>query len=172
MGEPYGLNAVSLLTLGNTEQAEAAAFKAAKLSDEIYYKNLLGLVYYSEEKYEMVPRELRADSKDAFVLTLLAGAAFHNRDYASFGFFRDSVTALKGDNNGWVLFGAGAAAEKDLNWDIVLDKYKKCDADSDFIDPICLVATVRTELRQINYSDAKSDMDSALSRYPKNHVVL
>jgi tetratricopeptide (TPR) repeat protein len=172
VGEPYGLNALSLLMLGNTEQAEAAASKAAKLSDEIYYKNLLGLVHYSEEKYELVPKEFPADSNDTFVLTLLAGAAFHNRDYDSFRRFRDKVTALKGDNNGWMLFAAGVAAEKDLNWDVALDKYRKCDADSDFIDPICLVAAVRTELRQINYSAAKSDMDSALSRYPKSHDVL
>ena len=172
VGEPYGLNALSLLMLGNTEQAEAAASKAAKLSDEIYYNNLLGLVHYAEEKYELVPKELPADSKDTFVLTLLAGAAFHNRDYDSFRRFRDKVTALKGDTNGWMLFAAGVAAEKDINWDVALDKYRKCDADSDFIDPICLVAAVRTELRQINYSAAKSDMDSALSRYPKSHDVL
>jgi hypothetical protein len=157
VGEPYGLNALSLLALGNTEQAETAASNAAKLSDAIYYKNLLGLLHYVEEKYQLVQKELPADSNDAFVLTLLAGAAFHNRDYDSYRRFRDKVTVLKGDNNGWTLFAAGAAAEKDLTWDLALDKYKKCDADSDFIDPICIVAIVRTELRQINYSAAKSD---------------
>jgi tetratricopeptide (TPR) repeat protein len=170
VAEPYGLNAISLFMLGTTEQAEAAASKAAKLSEE--YKNVLGTVYYLEEKYDLVPKELSADSDNTFVLTLLAGAAFHNRDYDSFRRFRDKVTALKGDNNGWTLFAAGVAAEQDLNWDVALDKYRKCDADSDFIDPICLVAVVRTELRQINFSAAKADMDSALSRYPKSHGVV
>jgi tetratricopeptide (TPR) repeat protein len=170
VGDPYGLNAVSLLTLGDTERAEAAASKAAQLSED--YKSLLAMIYYSEEKYELVQRELSADSNNTFDLTLLTGAAFHDRDYDSFRRFRDKVTALKGDNNGWALLAAGVAAERDLKWDVAIDKYKKCDADSTFTDPICLVAAVRAELSQINYSGAKSDMDSALTRYPKNHTVL
>jgi tetratricopeptide (TPR) repeat protein len=133
---------------------------------------VLGVVHYTEEKYELVPKELSADSGGTFVLTLLAGAAYHNRDYNSFRSFRDKVTTLKGENNGWTLFAAGVTAEKDLKWDVALDKYKKCDADSDFIDPICLVAAARTEVRQLNYSAAKSDIDSAISHYPNSHDVL
>ena len=98
--------------LGNTEQAEIAAAKAVRLSDEVYYKTLLGLVHYSEEKYELVPKDLSADSDDAFVLTLLTGAAFHNRDYDSFRRLHTKVTALKGDGNGWTLFTDGLAAER------------------------------------------------------------
>ena len=169
---PFGLNAFSALMLGNTEQAEIAAAKAVRLSDEVYYKNLLGLVHYSEEKYELVPKDLPADSGDAFVLTLLTGAAFHNRDYDSFRRLHTKVTALKGDGNGWTLFTDGLAAERELKWDVALDKYKNCDADSDFIDSICAVAVARIEVRQGNYSSAKSDVDSALSRYPKNHDVI
>ena len=129
-------------------------------------------LHYSEENFELVPKDLSVDSNSAFVLTLLAGAAFHNRDYDLFRRLRVKVTALKGDNNGWTLFAEGVAAEKDLNWDVALEKYKKCDADGDFIDPICLLAVVRTEIRRGYYGVAKSDMDAALSRYPKNSEVL
>ena len=87
--------------LGANGQAEIAAAKAAQMSDEIYYKNLLGAIHYTEEKYELLPKELPADAADAFVLTLLTGAAFHNRDYDLFRQLRAKLTALKGDNNGW-----------------------------------------------------------------------
>lgn len=164
VGAPYGLKAYSLLALGDTEQAEVAAAKAVELSDNIYYKNLLGLIHYHEAKYELVPKDLAADSNDAFVLTLLVGAAFHNRDYDAFSRLLAQVKALKGDSNGWTLFTEALAAEKDLNWDLALDKYKKCDADNDFIDPICLVGAARTEVTQTNYGAAKSDIDKVLSR--------
>jgi tetratricopeptide (TPR) repeat protein len=82
------------------------------------------------------------------------------------------VTTLKGQNNGWALFAEGWAAEKDLNWTLALEKYRKCDGDSDFIDPICIIAVTRTELTQGSYSAAKSDIDEALSRYPENHDVI
>lgn len=172
VGAPYGLNAYSLLALGNTEQAEAAAAKAVELSDEVYYKNLLGFIHYTEEKYELIPKELSADSKDAFVLTLLTGAAFHSRDWDTFRRLLAKVTALKGNNNGWTLFVQALDAERDLNWDVALDKYRKCDADSDFIDPICLVDVARTEVRQGNYGAAKSDIDKVLSSHPKNGDAL
>jgi tetratricopeptide (TPR) repeat protein len=172
VGAPYGLKAYSLLALGDTEQAEVAASKAVELSDEVYYKNLLGLIHYAEEKYELVPKELSADSNDAFVLTLLTGAAFHNRDYAVFRQLLAKVKALKGDSNGWTLFTDALAAEKDLKWDLALDKYRKCDADNDFIDPICLVAAARTEVRQGNYGAAKSDIDKVLSGHSKNNDAL
>jgi tetratricopeptide (TPR) repeat protein len=168
IGEPYGWKAYSLFFLSNTEQAEATASKAVELSDEQSFKNLLGLIHYSQEKYSLVPKELSADSKDTFVLTLLTGAAFHNRDYDTFRQLRDKVTALKGTNNGWNLFTEAVAAERDLNWDAALDKYTKCDADSDFIDPICPLGVARTELRQGKYAAAKSDLDKVLSTHPRN----
>src|SRR5208337_4267774 len=39
--EPYGLEALSMLTLGDTAGAESMASKAANLSSEVYYKKLL-----------------------------------------------------------------------------------------------------------------------------------
>jgi tetratricopeptide (TPR) repeat protein len=171
VADPYGLNAYSFLILGDTERAEIAASKATELASDAYYKNLLALIHYSEQKYTFIPKELTADSDDTFLLTLLAGAAFHNRDYNSFRQLNTKLTSLKGDN-GWRLFTDGLAAERDLNWDVALDKFRKCDADKDFIDPICKVAIVNTELRKIDFSAAKADIDVALSHYPKDHNVL
>lgn len=169
---PYSFNALSLLALGDGEQAEAAASKAAQLSDDVYYKNLLGFIYYTDEKYTLVPRQISADSNNAFLLALLTGAAFHNGDYDSFRRFRDKVTALKGAENGWALFTDAIGAEQNLNWDLALEKYKKCDADSDFIDPVCLIAAARVELTQSNYSAAKTDIDKVLSGHPRNQDAV
>jgi tetratricopeptide (TPR) repeat protein len=170
--DPYGLKAYSLLMSGDAERAESAASKATDLSNDAYYKNLLALIHYSEQKYTFIPKELSSDSDDTFLLTLLAGAAFHNRDYNSFRQLNTKLTSLKGDDNGWGLFSAGVTAKKDLNWDLALDKFTKCDADKDFIDPICEVAIVSTELTKVDLSAAKADVDVALSRYPKDHSVL
>jgi hypothetical protein len=84
VADPYGLNAYSLLVSGDIERAEFAASKATELSSEAYYKNLLALIHYAEQRYTFIPKELSADSNDPFLLSLLAGAAFHNRDYESF----------------------------------------------------------------------------------------
>lgn len=171
-GDPYEFKALSLLMLGNTDEAEASASRAVKFSGTADYKNLLGVIHYVEEKYELVPNELQATSNDTFAITLLAGAAFHNRDWDSFRQLRDKLTTLKGDNNGWTLYLAGVAAERELNWDVALDKYKKCDTDSDFIDPTCQVAAVRTQIRQLNYSGANSDIENAILHHPNSHDVL
>lgn len=170
-GDAYGVEALSHLMLGNTEQAESAASTAAKLSNDLYYKKLLSIIHYSEEKYTDVPKELPADSDDTFVLTLLAGAAFHTKDYDSFNLFRKKITALKAEN-GWSSFIDGMHAERDLSWDVAVQNYKKCDSDSDFIDPICSVSVVRAEVSQANYGAAKSDMDRLTSGYPTNQEVL
>lgn len=172
VADPYGLKAYSLLASGDTERAEFAASKATELSGDAYYKNLLALIHYSEQKYTFIPRELSANSDDTFLLTLLAGAAFHNRDYNSFRQLNTKLTSLKGNDNGWGLFTDGVAGERDLNFDLALDKFRKCDSDKDFIDSICEVAIVSTELRKIDFSAAKADIDVALSRYPKDHSVL
>ena len=168
----YGLNAYSLLVSGDTERAEFAASKATELSGDAYYKNLLALIHYSEQKYILIPKELSADSDDTFLLSLLAGAAFHNRDYDSFRQLNAKLTSRKGSENGWGLFTDGLAAERDLKWDVALDKFRKCDVDKDFIDSICEVAIVDAELRNMDFSAAKADIDVALSRYPKDHSVL
>jgi tetratricopeptide (TPR) repeat protein len=171
VADPYGLNAYSLLVSGDTDRAEAAASKATELSSDAYYKKLLALIHYSEQKYTFIPKEVSADSDDTFLLTLLAGAAFHNRDYNSFTQLNTKLTSLKGADNGWALLIDGLAAQRDLNWDLALDKFRKCDAEKDFIDPICEVAIVYTELTKEDLSAAKGDIDVALSRYPKDHSV-
>ena len=35
-----------------------------------------------------------------------------------------------------------------------------------------MVSVARTEINQVNYPAAKSDIDAAVSRYPKNQAVL
>ncbi|MFZ0279121.1 MAG: S1C family serine protease [Candidatus Sulfotelmatobacter sp.] len=62
VADPYGLNAYSLLVSGDTERVEFAASKATELSSDAYYKNLLALIYYSEQKYTLIPKELSAES--------------------------------------------------------------------------------------------------------------
>lgn len=165
---PYSLNALSLLMLGETEQAEGPAAKAATLSNDVYYKKLLAIIHYAEEKYDLVAKELPADSSETFVLTLQAGAAFHNRDFDTFRRLRTKLTTLKGNDNGWNLYYEGIAAQQELNWTVALEKYKKCIADTDFMDPVCQIAAASAELTTADYSAAKADIDKVLSDYPKN----
>jgi tetratricopeptide (TPR) repeat protein len=169
---PYGAKAFSMLMLGDGEEAETAAAKAAQLSDASEYRNLLGLVHYSIEKYELIPKDFPANSNDTFVLTLLAGAALHNHDYGSYRTFRDKVTTIKGPNNGWALFTEAADAEKNLDWDLAAKKFRQCDEDNEFIDSACIVGLAAVELTQTKYDAAKADIDSAVAHYPKNAAVL
>jgi outer membrane protein assembly factor BamD (BamD/ComL family) len=169
--EPYGLEALSMLMLGDTAGAESMASKAANLSSAVYYKRLLGMIHYSEEKYSAVPNDVPADSSDTFVLSMLAGAALHNKDYDSFRRLTTKITALKPDN-GWQAFLNGLAAERELNWDTAVGDFKNCDHDDDFIDPICSVNAMQVEIRRLNYAAAKADLDKLLSDYPTNHNVL
>lgn len=141
------------------------------MSNDLYFKKLLGAIHYSEEKYDFVSKDIPNGSTDTFALTLLAGAALHNHDYDSFRQLRDKIAALKADN-GWTLFTDAISAESDLKWDVAAEKYRKCDADNDFIDPICIVALSHVETIQAQYDSAKRDIDAALSRYPRNHTVL
>jgi len=169
--EPYGLEALSMLMLGDTEHAESMASKAAGLSSDASYKKLLGIIHYSEEKYGAIPNDLPADSNDPFVLSMLAGAALHNKDYDSFRRLTARINTLKPDN-GWQSFVNGLAAERELNWDTAVEDFKKCDRDSDFVDPICSVSAMQVEIRRVNYAAAKTDLDKLLSDYPTNHNVL
>ena len=168
---PYGLKAFSLLSLGDIEQAELPATKAAGFSNEPYFKELLAVVHYSEEKYELVPKDMPSQPNDAFGLTLLAGAALHNQDYESFRQLRDRLAALNADN-GWTLFTEAVTAESDLKWDLAAENFRKCDADNNFIDPVCLISLSQVETIQSHYDLAKRDIDAALTRYPRNHSVL
>ena len=169
--EPYGVEALSLLTLGENDGAEAMASKASSLSTDLYYKKLLGLIQYSEEKYGLIPNELPADSSDTLVLTMLAGSALHSKNYDLFRSFSSKITALKPDN-GWKRFTDGAIAERDLNWDLAVDNYKKCDSDPDFIDPICSMSAMQVEILRVNYAAAKADFDRLYSDYPNNRDIL
>jgi tetratricopeptide (TPR) repeat protein len=169
--EPYGLEALSMLMLGDTEHAESMASKAADLSSDGSYKKLLGIIHYSEEKYGAIPNDLPVDSNDTFVLSMLAGAALHNKDYDSFRRLTARINTLKPDN-GWQSFTNGLAAERELNWDIAVEDFKKCDRDGDFVDPICSVNAMQVEIRRVNYAAAKTDLDKLLSDYPTNHNVL
>lgn len=173
VASPYELNALSLLVSGDFEQAELAASKALQLSPEdLDYKQLLGLVHYSEEKYALAQNDLSEQSNDTFVLTLLAGAALHNSNYDLFRRASTKLTSLKGNDNGWSLYAEGVAAERDLNWSVALDKFKKCDADKDFIDPLCEVSAIQVEITEMDLTAAKAELDIALSRYPQNHSAL
>jgi hypothetical protein len=170
-GDAYGLEALSMLMLGDTAGAESMASKAANLSSEVYYKKLLGIIHYSQEKYSSVPNDVPSDSSDTFVLSMLAGAAFHNKDYNSFRSLTTKITTLKPDN-GWQSFLNGLAAERELNWDTAVEDFKNCGRDDDLIDPICSVNAMQVEIRRVNYAAAKADLDKLLSDYPTNHSVL
>jgi tetratricopeptide (TPR) repeat protein len=169
--EPYGLEALSLLMLGDTQHAELMASKAADLSSEIYYKQLLGIIHYSEEKYGAISRDFPGESNDTLVLSMQAGAAFHNKDYQSFRRIATKINVLK-PSNGWRDFVNGSAAERELNWDRAVEEYGKCSDDADMIDPICSISVMRVKIRQVNYGAAKTDLDKLLADYPTNHNVL
>jgi S1-C subfamily serine protease/Flp pilus assembly protein TadD len=165
---PYTLNAYSSLALGDLVRAESSASRATQLSQDQSNKNLLGLVYYVEEKYDLASKELSVDSDNPFILTLLTGIAFHEKDWDGFRSHLSKLVAVKGKDNGWTLFSTGVAAERDLKWDLAVESYKKCDADSDFIDPVCIVEAANAEIREGQYSAAKSDIDKALVAHPRN----
>jgi len=169
-GQSYGQKAYALLLSGDFEKAELSAVKATQLGNPDYGQ-LLGLIYYSEGKYSLVPKQLSSSSDDPFELTLLEGAALRTGDSESYKRLNAKITSLKGNDNGWTLFSAGLAAEKDLGFDAALADYRKCDADTDFVDPICAVQVVSVETRQGSYSSAKSDIDLVLKRYPGNRAA-
>ena len=171
-GEPYRYAAYSEFRLGDKQRAEEAAAKAIELSNDAYSRKLLGLIHYSEEKYELVAKELSVDSEDKDVLILLTGAAYHNHDFGSFQRLGTRVTGLKGPNNGWSFFVKAVNAERELDWNTALDKYRECDADTDFVDPICIIGVARIERIGTSYEKALTDLESALTRYPQNHSAL
>jgi tetratricopeptide (TPR) repeat protein len=170
--EPRGAKALTLLASGDPVSAEASALKATELSNDGYYARLLGVVYYEEEKYALVPNQFTADSKDPFVLSLLAGAALHNRDFQKFQQISGDLTQIKGENNPWQLYRDGVSAELNLDFDTAREKFRKCDEDEDFIDAICVLSLAIVETRQGSYESAKSHVDQAVSRFPRDHSAL
>lgn len=170
--EAIGKKAFTLYMSGDLASAETVALRASKLSNEEYYAHLLGLIYYSEEKYSLVPKLLSSESKSTFELTLLEGAALRIGDKVSFQKARDRIATLKGPDNGWQLYFDGAQAQRDLSFDTALEKYRKCDADDDFIDSVCITSAASVEATKGAREAAKSDIDLAVKRYPRNHSVL
>lgn len=169
---PYGLKAYALLFDRQLHEAEAAAQKAVSLSDDASFKNILGLIYYFEEKYNLVPPCFSEEQADAFTLTILAGAAFHNQDGNTFTKLYNKLNTVGGNDNGWHAYLDAIAATKDLNFEAAEEGFRKCDADPNFIDPICVVFLASTQTRLGEYRVAMSTINTAVSRYPQNHSVL
>ena len=167
----HELKALSLISTGEFGKAENPALRAVELSGDKDDKALLALIYYSEEKYSLVQSQLSDDSTDPLILMMLAGAAYHNEDWNTFRKYSDKVTAVQ-SSNGWQLYREGVSAERDLNFAGAEEIYRRCDADKNFIDPVCIVRVASVETRQGKVTSAKSDIDSALSHYPRNRSVL
>lgn len=169
---PYGMKALALIAYGDSESAEAPAAKAATLSDDPYYAKILGLTYYGEEKFPLVPKQIPADTNDSFELSLLAGAALHDNDINSFNQLTARLNQIKGDNNGWQLYRDARSAALNLDFKTARDKFSKCDQDDDFIDVVCILDLANVETRLGSYDSAKTHIDSAIQRYPKDHTVI
>lgn len=103
---------------------------------------------------------------------MLAGAALRNGDKDSFQQLCAKITAIKGADNGWQYYQDGVAALRNLDFDTAQEKFRKCDADDDFIDPVCIMLLANTETRKLDYDSAKTDIGSAVARYQRNHSVL
>jgi len=152
--------------------AEADALKSAQASKDPNAKQMLALVTYLREKYTLVPKQLPQTTTDAFTLTLLEGAALRSNNTDAFHRLDQQIRSLKGTNNGWQLYRDGLAAQEQLNWDVALDDFRRCDADPDFIDPICAVSIANVELKQGTRAAAQRDIDAALTRFSQNNAVM
>ena len=136
------------------------------------YQHLLGLVYYMEEKYTLLPNQLPADSKDSFELSLLIGAALHNQDWKTFQSLVAKFGQIRGASNGWQSFLTGTSDEIDLEFESAAEQYRNCEADKDIVDPVCIVSAVRSDMRGGSYDAAKQDLENALKGYPHSRLVL
>jgi tetratricopeptide (TPR) repeat protein len=170
--EAYAMKAMAHYSANDFERAEAAALQAKRLSGDSSYGGILGLIYYSEEKYVLVAQQLSADSKDAFDLTLLEGAAIRTGDRDNAVSLAKKIYSLKGSENGWRYYFEGVNAQRELNFSAAIEKYRKCDADDDFMDPICIVSVARAELQSGDRDKSKQDIDGAVLRYGRNRSVL
>ena len=170
--DAYTEKSATLYALGDLESAETMEVKATQLSNDIHYLNFLGQIYYAEEKYSLIRNQINADSKDPFVLSLLAGAYLHNGDYDSFKQITSKITEIKGPNNAWQLYIDGLTALKNLDYVTATDKFHKCAEDEDFLDPSCLIALANIEATNSDYASAQSDIEAAMKRYPRNHEAI
>jgi tetratricopeptide (TPR) repeat protein len=170
--EAYAMKAMAHFGAFDFESAEAAALQAKRFSVDASYGSILGLIYYSEEKYTLVAQQVSADSKDAFDLTLLEGAAIRTGDRENAVNLAKKIYNLKGSENGWRYYFDGLKAQGELNFSTAIEKYRKCDADDDFVDPICIVSVAQTEVQSGGRGKAKQDIDSAVLRYGRNRSVL
>jgi tetratricopeptide (TPR) repeat protein len=171
-GTPYKLKAFVLLSSRDLEQAEASALKAVQLSNDDDAKQILGLIYYWQEKYSLVPKQLSETSNDLFVLTLLEGAELRVGDKGAYQRLSARINALKGANNGWQLYAEGRAAERELKFDVASEDYRKCDADSDFVDPICGIALANVEFALGSRMQAETHIMSSVEHYSFSSSAL
>jgi tetratricopeptide (TPR) repeat protein len=152
--------------------AEAQARKSAQATKDSKAQEMLALVDYLREDYPLVQKHLAQAPTDAFTLTLLEGAALRSGNSDLFHALDQRLRTLKGAENGWQLYRDGLSAQQQLNWDVALDDFRRCDADPDFIDPICAVSIANVELKQGTRDAAQRDIDATLTRFSQNHSVL
>jgi tetratricopeptide (TPR) repeat protein len=151
--------------------AAADALKAQSSKDP-NAKLMLALVDYLRGNYTLVVKRLPQSPTDTFTLTLLEGAALRAGNSTAFQNLDQRVRSLKGANNGWQLYRDGLAAQQQLNWDAALDAFRRCDADPDFVDPICAVSIANVELKQGTRAAAQRDINTTLNRFSQNTSVL
>jgi tetratricopeptide (TPR) repeat protein len=169
---PYGLKAYAALASQNLELSETNALKAVQLSNDSGDKQLLGFIYYLQERYSLVSKEISESSNSVFALTLLEGSALRTGDTDTFNRLNERINSIKGVANGWQLYNDGASAQQELKWDVALDDFRKCDADSDFVDPICALSVANVEMMQGSRAEAKMHIDAALKRFYRSSSVM
>ena len=169
---PYLWKAYTAVASRNLALAEATALRSARNAKDPTAQQMLALVEYLQEKYTLVPKHLSENTTDTFTLTLLEGAALRSGNTKAFHALEQRIRSAKGPESGWQLYRDGLTAQQELNWNLALDDFRRCDADPDFIDPICAVSIANVELKQGARSAAKSDIDAALTHYSKNTSVL
>ena len=171
-GAPYSVEAYGAFKARNLDLAEKEATKAVQLSNDSDAKELLGLIYYLQERYPLVSNQISEDTKDTFALTLLEGAALRTGEKDKYLRLDAKMKSIRGSSSAWQIYWDGIAAQKDLRWDEALDDYHKCDKDPDFMDPICAVAAASVELTQGSRAQAKADIDTALYQYFRTSSVI
>ena len=164
-GIPYGLKAYAAVSSRNLEVAQSDAEKAVQLTDDAFAKAILGLIYYVQEQYSLVLKQIPESTDDVFAMTLLEGAAYRTGDKDMVTRLDKRIQTTKGLNNGWQLYVNGVAEEQDLKWDAALEDFRKCAADSDFVDPICSIEVADVELMQGSRAEAKAHIDAAMVQY-------
>ena len=153
-------------------RAEKSAMLASSLTGGADSKQILGLIYYLQGRYDLVAKQIPEKDDDGVVLTLLQGAALRTGDTTRYADLGKKVFAIKGNNNGWQLFSEGIAAQKDLKWDVAISKYKLCEKDSDFVDPACAEALLSAQMTNGDREDARASVESQINRYYNNPGIV